>query len=72
MPSTPKKPPGHSWDVFIRYLEDGEDDSLEVEGCWTPEEAIAKARDELNAFAKSDDDKDQFEIVAVVRSDAEI
>jgi len=66
------KSPGHDWEVFIRYLEDGEDDSLEVTGCWTPEEAIAKARDELNAFAKSDDDKDQFEIVAVVRSDAEI
>lgn len=48
------------------------DDSLQVEGCWTPEEANAKARDELNAYAKSDDDKDQFEIMAVVRSDAAI
>lgn len=72
MPSTPKKPPGHSWDVYFVYLEDGEDDSMQVEGCWTAEEAIAKARDALNAYAKSDDDKDQFEIVAVIRSDAEI
>lgn len=72
MTSKPKKPAGHSWDVYFVYLEDGEDDSMQVEGCWTPEEAIAKARDELNAYAKSDDDKDQFEIVAVVRSDAEI
>ena len=45
---------------------------MQVEGCWTPEEAIAKAREALNAYAKSDDDKDQFEIVAVVRSDAQI
>lgn len=72
MPSKPKKLPGHDWEVFIRYLEDGEDDSLQVESCWTPEEAIAKAREALNAYAKSDDDKDQFEVMAVVRSDAEI
>jgi hypothetical protein len=66
------KPPGHDWEVYVVYLEDGEDDSLQVAGCWTPEEAIAKARDALSAYAKSDDEKDQFEIVAVIRSDAEI
>ena len=71
MPATPKKPPGHDWEVFFVYF-DGEDDSMQVESCWTPEEAIAKARDALNAYAKSDDEKDQFEVVAVVRSDAEI
>jgi hypothetical protein len=68
----PKEPPGHEWEVYVVYLEDGEDDSLQVAGCWTPEEAIAKARDALSAYAKSDDEKDQFEIVAVIRSDAEI
>lgn len=62
---------GFDWQVYILYL-DGDDDSLEVSGCWTPEEAIAKARDALNAYCKSDDEKDQFEIVAVVRSDAAI
>ena len=72
MPSALTKPSGHSWEVFFVYLEDGEDDSMQVVGCWTPEEAIAKARDALNAFCKSDDEKDQFEIVAVVRSDAAI
>jgi hypothetical protein len=72
MPTMPKKPPGHSWDVYVVYLEDGEDDSMRVEGCWTAEEAIAQARDALNEYAKSDDEKDQFEIVAVIRSDAEI
>lgn len=45
---------------------------MPVENCWTPEEAIAQAREALNAFAKSDDEKDQFEIVAVIRSDAAI
>ncbi|MCF8478580.1 MAG: hypothetical protein K9G60_16250 [Pseudolabrys sp.] len=70
MPSVPKKPSGHSWEVFFVYF-DGEDDSIQVVA-WTPEEAIAQARDALNAYAKSDDDKDQFEVVAVVRSDAEI
>ena len=72
MPAAPKKPPGHDWEVFFVYLDDGEDESMQVEGCWTPEEAIAKARDALNAYTKSDDEKDQFEIVAVVRSDAAI
>jgi hypothetical protein len=71
MPSAPKKPPGHSWEVFFVYF-DGEDDSMPVEGCWTPEEAIAQARDALNAYATSDDEKGQFEIVAVIRSDARI
>jgi hypothetical protein len=71
MPSKSKKI-GHDWEVFIRYLEDGEDDSLQIESCWTADEAIARARDELNAYVKSDDDKDRFEIIAVVRSDAEI
>jgi hypothetical protein len=71
MPTKSKKPAGHSWDVFLVYF-DSEDDSLRVAGCWTPEEAIAKAREELNAYAKSDDEKDQFEIVAVIRSDADI
>ena len=71
MPTKPKKPPGHDWEVFFVYF-DGEDDSMQVESCWTPEEAIVQARDALNAYCKSDDEKDQFEIVAVVRSDAEI
>jgi protoporphyrinogen oxidase len=71
MSTKPKKPPGHTWEVFFVYF-DGEDDSMQVTGCWTPEEAIAQARDALDAYAKSDDEKDQFEIVAVVRSDAAI
>lgn len=69
MPTKPTKPPGHDWEVYFVYF-DGEDDSMQVTGCWTPEEAIAKARDVLNAYAKSDDEKDQFEIVAVIRADA--
>jgi hypothetical protein len=71
MPPKSKKPAGHDWEVFFVYF-DGDDDSMPVAGCWTPEEAIAQAREALNAYAKSDDDKDQFEIVAVIRSDAKI
>lgn len=62
---------GPDWEVYFVYP-DGDDDSMEVSGCATPEEAIAAARASLNAYCKSDDEKDQFEIVAVVRSDAEI
>lgn len=70
MPSAPKKTPGHDWEVFFVYF-DGEDDSMQVVA-WTPEQAIAQVHDALNAYCKSDDETDQFEIVAVVRSDAEI
>jgi hypothetical protein len=71
MPTTPPKRGGFDWEVFIVYL-DGDDDSLTVSNCWTVEEAAAEARASLNAFCKSDDEKDQFEIVAVIRSDAKI
>jgi hypothetical protein len=70
MVTLPKRS-GFDWEVYFVYL-DGEDDSMTVSNCWTPEEAIAEARTSLNAYAKSDDEKDQFEIVAVVRSDAKI
>ena len=70
MVTLPKRS-GFDWEVYIVYL-DGEDDSLMVSNCWTVEEAAAEARTSLNAYCKSDDEKDQFEIVAVVRSDAEI
>jgi hypothetical protein len=62
---------GFDWEVYFVYL-DGDDDSLTVSGFWTPEEAIAEARTSLNSYCKSNDEKDQFEIVAVIRTDAEI
>jgi hypothetical protein len=71
MVSKTEKRGGFDWEVYIIYL-DGENDSLTVSSCWTVEEAAAEARASLNAYCKSDDEKDQFEIVAVVRSDAEI
>ncbi len=70
MTKSPKRG-GFDWEVYIVYL-DGDDDSLTVSNCWTVEEAASAARTSLNAYAKSDEEKDQFEIVAVVRSDAEI
>jgi hypothetical protein len=71
MATTPPKRGGFDWEVYIVYL-DGEDDSLTVSNCWTVEDAAVEARTQLNAYCKSDDEKDQFEIVAVVRADAEI
>lgn len=62
---------GFDWEVYFVYL-DGEDDSMAISECWTPEEAIAEARSQLNVYCKNDDEKDQFEIVAVVRGDAKI
>ena len=62
---------GFDWEVYFVYF-DGENDSMAVSACWTVEDAAAEARTSLNAYCKSDDEKDQFEIVAVVRSDAEI
>jgi hypothetical protein len=70
MTKSPKRS-GFDWEVYFVYL-DGDDDSMAVSGCWTVEEAAAEARTQLNAYCKSDDEKDQFEIVAVVRADAEI
>jgi hypothetical protein len=71
MATKPPKRSGFDWEVYVVYL-DGEDDSLTVVGCWTPEEAIAEARTSLNAYSKNDEEKDQFEIVAVIRADAAI
>jgi hypothetical protein len=65
------KRPGPDWEIHFVYP-DGDDDSVAVSGCWTPEEAILEARTSLDAYCKSDDEKDQFEIVAVVRTDAKI
>lgn len=71
MPVKPRKLSGHDWEVYFIYP-DGEDDSIAVSGCETPEEAIATARASLNAYGNSNDEQDEFEIVAVVRADAEI
>jgi hypothetical protein len=71
MATKTSKRAGFDWEVYFVYL-DGEGDSMAVTGCWTPEGAITEARTSLNAYCKSDDEKDQFEIVAVVRADAEI
>ena len=70
MVTLPKRS-GFDWEVYFVYLDD-EDDSMAVSNCWTVEEAAAEARTQLNAYCKTDDEKDQFEIVAVVRSDAKI
>jgi hypothetical protein len=71
MATKTSKRAGFDWEVYFVYL-DGENDSMAVTGCWTAEDAIVEARTALNAFSISGDEKDEFEIVAVIRSDAEI
>jgi len=46
---------------------DGVCDCMSVFGCATPEEAIAEARYSLNALCKNEEERDQFEILAVIR-----
>jgi hypothetical protein len=65
------KRPGADWDVHYIYL-DGSRDRMSVFGCATPEEAIAEARWSLNALCESDEERDQFEILAVVRQGADL
>ncbi len=70
MTKSPKRG-GFDWEVFILYL-DGEDDSLTVSNCWTVEDAVTEGRAQLSAYNKDDDEQNAFEIVAVIRADAEI
>jgi len=65
------KRPGADWEIHYMYL-DGERDCMSVFGCPTPEEAIAEARYSLNVSCESEEEKDQFEILAVVRIGAGI
>jgi hypothetical protein len=65
------KRPGADWDIYYMYL-DGSRECMSVFGCPTPEEAIAGARSSLKALCESDEDLDQFEILAVVRQGADL
>ena len=66
-----EKRPGPDWDVHCMDL-DGSRECMSVFGSQTPEDAIAEARASLNAFCEREEEKDQFEIVAVVRQGVEI
>jgi len=62
-----EKRPGPDWEVYYMDLVDGGTECVSVFGSTTPEEAIAEARASLNAFCESDVERDQFEILAVIR-----
>jgi hypothetical protein len=51
---------------------DGVRECMSVFGSATPEEAIAEARYSLNVSCESEEEKDQFEILAVIRLGAGI
>jgi hypothetical protein len=61
------KRPGPDWGIFDMYIDNGSKECMSVFGSLTPEEAIAEARASLNMFCKTEEEKDQFEILAVVR-----
>jgi hypothetical protein len=66
-----EKRPGADWEVYYMDM-DGDRECMSVFGCSTPEEAIAEARYSLNVSAETEEEKDQFEILAVVRVGADI
>lgn len=66
-----EKRPGPDWTVYYIDLVDGGAESMSVFGSATPEEAVAEARASLNALCESEE-KDQFEILAVVRQGSNI
>ena len=66
-----EKRSGADWEIYYMDM-DGDRECMSVFGCSTPEEAIAEARDSLNAFCENKEEEDQFEILAVVRVGADI
>jgi hypothetical protein len=66
------KRPGPDWDIFYMDLLGGGSECMSVFGSSTPEEAVAEARVSLNSFCETEEEKDQFEILAVVRQGADI
>jgi hypothetical protein len=67
-----EKRPGPDWEVYYMDLVDGSTECMSVFGSATPEEAIAEARYSLNALCESEEEEDQFEILAVVRLGTDI
>ena len=66
MVTSVERRPGPDWDIHYMDI-DGVCDCMSVFGCATPEEAIAEARYSLNALCKNEEERDQFEILAVIR-----
>jgi hypothetical protein len=67
-----RKRPGPDWDIFYMDAQDGSRECMSVFGSATPEDAIAEARASLNAFCETEAEKDQFEILAVIRQGVDI
>ncbi len=67
-----EKRPGPDWDIFYMDTHDGSTECMSVFGSLTPEEAIAEARDSLTVSCETEEEKDWFEILAVVRQGVDI
>ncbi len=67
-----EKRPGPDWDIFYMDVQDGSRECMSVFGSLTPEEAIAEARYSLTALCETEEEKDWFEILAVVRQGVDL
>jgi hypothetical protein len=71
MPTIEKRP-GPDWLVYYRDVINGDTESMSVFGCASPEEAIAEARWSLTSTCETEEEKDWFEILALVRQGTDI
>lgn len=67
-----EKSPGADWLVYYMDITNGETECMSVFGCPSPEEAIAEARWSLTATCETEEERDWFEILALVRQAAGI
>ena len=67
-----EKRPGPDWDVFYVDVHNGTTECMSVFGSSTPEEAIAEARSSLNVSCETEEEKNWFEILAVIRQGVDI
>lgn len=67
-----EKRPGADWEIYYMDIADGARERMCVFGASAPEEAVAEARYSLNASCETEEEKDQFEILAMVRLGADI
>ena len=71
MPKIEKRP-GPDWLVYYMDVTNGETECMSVFGCASPEEAITEARWSLTSTCETEEEKDWFEILALVREGAGI
>ncbi len=67
-----EKRTGTGWLVYYMDITNGETECMSVFGCTSPEEAITEARWSLTSTCETEEEKEWFEILALVRQAAGI